>query len=446
MKLWKKDYNLDKAVEAFTVGNDYLLDQKLVVYDCFGSIAQAKMLAKIKVLSGEEEKKLVESLKSIIKLSEEGKFKILQEDEDCHTAIENHLIKETGEAGKKIHAGRSRNDQVLTALRLYTKAELLHVMSLVTELVKSLQKFAEKNRDVPMPGYTHMQKAMPSSVGLWGASFAESLEDDFEALKTAYNINNQSPLGSAAGFGSILDTDRKFTADLLGFKSVQNNVLYVQNSRGKTEVMVLDALSYIMSTINKLATDLLLFTMQEFQYFSLPKTFLTGSSIMPQKYNYDVLELLRAKSNLVAAKGIELRMITGSLPSGYNRDFQLIKLAFFESFDTTIESVAILTEVIKCLQVNKDKLVAACTPELFMTDAALKLVKGGMPFREAYQQVTGKPVTKIDTVKAIKSRSGIGMPGNLNLDKEKVHKFEQLINSEESSWNSVKMNLMDWHG
>lgn len=402
-KLWNKGYSLNKEIEKFTVGDDYITDKNILKYDIYASIAHAIMLAKIGILKEDELKKLKKGFKEIFDLHNKNKFEIKVEDEDCHTAIENFLTKKYGDVGKKIHTGRSRNDQVLVALRLYEKDNLIETIKKSLELVKSILIFSEKNKGILMPGYTHMQKAMPSSVGLWASSFAESLMDDIKILNNCLNIVDQNPLGSAASYGVNLNLDSELTTKLLGFSKTQDNVLYAANSRGKFEVNIISSLSQIMLTLNKIASDLMLFTMLEFNYFELPKEFCTGSSIMPQKKNYDVLELLRAKCHILISLQFQLSGIISNLMSGYNRDFQLIKKPIIEAFDMTDSSLNICKLVFENLKVNKDKLKNAMTKELFATDEAYELVKKGMPFRDAYLKI-GQNLDKVkvkDTVTVI---------------------------------------------
>ena len=282
-KIWAKDYELDSLIEEYTVGIDFILDLDLVEFDCIGSKAHGKMLSTIGILTEEEYKKLEKELDNIIEDAKAGNFYIKRSDEDCHTAIEARLTEKLGDVGKKIHTGRSRNDQVITATRLYTKSQIEKTISSGVELVSSLIKMAEENAKVPMVGRTHMQTAMPSSVGLWMGAFAEELTDSFKLLESVYNIIDQNPLGSAASYGVPLPLNRALTTELLNFKKVQNNVLYVNNSRGKFESMVLDVLDQISLTLSKMAQDLILFSLPEFDYFSLPKELCSGSSIMPQK-------------------------------------------------------------------------------------------------------------------------------------------------------------------
>ena len=378
MKLWDKGYTLDKEIESFTVGDDFLVDQALVKYDCIASIAHAKMLNKIKILNKKETDAIIKKLEEIMK----NGIEIKQEDEDCHTAIEKQL-------GRKIHTARSRNDQILTAIRLYTKEEVSEIEKLTTKLALTLQQKAKDN--TAMPGYTHMRKAMPSSIKLWLSSFVDALKDDLLLLEAAKKLNDQNPLGSAAGYGiNTIKIDKEFTTKLLSFSKTQQNPIYCQNSRGKIELAISNALSQICLTINKLATDLLLFSTEEFNYIQLPKKYCTGSSIMPQKHNPDVLELIRAKTKLIQAKSFTLSTLITDLPSGYNRDLQLLKKEFMEIIQTTKSIISITEKVISGIKINKKIMKNAMTEELYATDNALELVKKGVPFRDAYKKVALK--------------------------------------------------------
>ena len=387
MKLWN-EYKLNKEIEDFTVGQDHILDQKLVKYDCIGSIAHAKMLGKIGVLKKNELKKIIKELNNIIKLNERGKFKILKEEEDCHTAIENHLTKKLGNLGRKIHTGRSRNDQVLTALRLYYKDELKNCQNLVHDLIIEIKKFIKKYGRIKFPGYTHTRKAMPSSIRLWGNSFIESMEDNLRFLNFTVELINQSPLGTAVGYELPIKVDRNYTAKLLGFKKIQKNPIYVQNSRGKFESTILHALSQIMFDLNKIASDLIIFSMPEMGYFEIPPEFCTGSSIMPQKKNPDALELLRAKYYVVLSFEFQIETLIGNLISGYNRDLQLTKEPTIKGIKTTKESLAIATLIMKNLEANEEKCKKGLTEEVYATKKVYDLVKKKIPFREAYKRIS----------------------------------------------------------
>lgn len=388
MKLWDKGKKVNEQVENFTVGNDYILDHKLVGYDCMASIAHAKMLGKIGILNDEEVTKLVDELEQIFNLHLDGKFEILKEHEDCHTAIENHLIEKLGDLGKKIHTGRSRNDQVLTALRLYYKDELISCKSLCEEFTEALAGYVNKYGHIEFPGYTHTRKAMPSAMSLWGVAFIESMKDNIKAIDFALELIDQSPLGTGAGYGVPVEIDREFTAKLLGFRKIQRNPIYVQNSRGKFESNIVHALSLIMFDLNKIATDLILFSMPEFGYFELSEDFCTGSSIMPQKKNPDVLELVRAKYHVLISLEMQLKNIIGNLVSGYHRDLQLTKDAIMQAFEITESCLSIMCLLIKKLKVNEENCRRALTEELFATERVLELVKQGMPFREAYKIIS----------------------------------------------------------
>ncbi|MFH1588690.1 MAG: argininosuccinate lyase, partial [Candidatus Diapherotrites archaeon] len=425
MKLWNsKGIPLNKEIEEFLSGKDISFDQKLIEFDCIASIAHAKMLAKIKVISEKECSGLEKELKKIIELNSKGKFKLGVSDEDCHTKIENYLVKKLGSTGKKIHSGRSRNDQILTALRLYSKQKLIQAKKETLKLCSSLVKKAEENEFEFMPGYTHLQQAMPSSVGLWLSAFSESLLDDIELLEAISKINNQNPLGSAAGYGTIIPIDREFTTNLLGFEKIQNNVLYCINSRGKIESMILFSLMQIMLDLNKKATDLLLFSTKEFDFVSLPDEFLTGSSIMPQKKNYDLLEIMKANSSKMLGLMISCISTINSLPSGYNRDTQLTKEYLMNGFGLCIDSIKVMTKVISNLQINKEKMKANYSKEIFAAGLANEMVLNGIPFREAHKKISKEleKIKKQELEKNLKKKKLIGGTGNLGLDglKEKI--------------------------
>jgi argininosuccinate lyase len=386
-KLWG-GHGLDPQIERFTVGNDTILDQRLVPYDCLGSMAHARMLGAVGLLEASDVRLLLQGLEEIIALSKNGAFTISAGQEDCHTAIEQWLVDKLGDAGKRIHLGRSRNDQVLTALRLYYKDALVQILAEVAQLRECVQSFCRRHQRTPMPGFTHMRKAMPSSVGAWGGALADALADDALSLQVALQLMDQCPLGSGAGYGVPLPLDRQMTADELGFAKVQDNPIYVQLSRGKFETTLVHALSQVLLDLNRTATDLVFFSMPEFNYFALPTELCTGSSIMPQKQNPDVLELVRGKYHLVVACENQLRGTLANMPHGYHRDLQLTKEPTFRAIDTTRETVGIMTLVFQRLSVNMDALKAAMTPELYATQEAYKLVtEEGMSFREAYAQV-----------------------------------------------------------
>ncbi len=448
-KLWQKDYSLNRLMEDFTVGSDYILDQKLVTADCLASTAHGMMLHRIGILSDKEIKALKEGLKKIVLLKQEGKFPIRREDEDCHTAIENFLTGETGEAGKKIHTGRSRNDQVIAALRVWSRDFLYTFSEALLALIDSLFRFAEIHKATPMPGRTHMQIAMPSSVGLWAGSFAEELLDDLSLVVRVQEILDQSPLGSAASYGVPLPLDREYVAELLGFSRIQNNVLYVNNSRGKFESFVLDSLDHVVLSLSKIAQDLILFSLPEFGYFTLPPELCSGSSIMPQKKNPDGLELMRAKSAAVSSYAAEIKNIIRSLPTGYNRDFQETKEPFLKGCDLALQCVRIMNLTVEKVQVHKDNLENAFTPEIFATDEALEQAAAGKSFRDAYRKV-GTSLSEVklrDPEEGITSRTSTGTAGNLALDsmKERIAGFKQFEDSQRSAAGKKLDSLLGFH-
>lgn len=418
MKLWEKGYTLEPFIEAFMTGDDPVLDHRLIDFDCYGSLAHARMLKKIGILNQEECDQLLYELSHIIQMNEEGHFKIRHEDEDVHTAVENALTLKLGDVGKKLHTARSRNDQVLVDMRLFMKEHILEVSLETLKAAEVLCQFAKNNQEMPIPGRTHFQRAMPSSLGLWAGAFVESLLDDFQVLKGAYELINQCPLGSAASYGVSLPIDRQYCSDLLGFKSVQNNVLYANNSRGKFEAVVLHALTQVMNDLSKLATDLIIFSAPEFGYLLLPEKFCPGSSLMPQKRNPCPLELIRAKSAVVQGLLFQTLEIVRALPSGYNRDFQETKRPLMQGFDITTLSLKVLSQIVLELEVDEPKCLDAFTPELFATDLVLSLSQEGIPFRDAYRSVAKHPnsTTKGDPVANIKSKTHLGATGNLGLD------------------------------
>ncbi len=388
-KIWDKGFEVDKRVEEFTVGNDFLIDMKLINYDCKASIIHAKMLRKIGVLSKTELKKIINALNEIINSND---LTIKINDEDCHTAIENYLIKKIGDAGKKIHTARSRNDQVLTALRLYYLDNIKNCDLLQKEWIKSLKNFKNKFGTINFPGYTHFRKAMPSSINMWSEAFIESSIDNTKLLKVSKNIINKSPLGTAAGYGVPMNIDREFTAKEMGFDSNQNPI-YAQISRGKFEKLLIHSLVQIMYDINKISSDLILFSMDELGYFGIPEKFCTGSSIMPQKNNPDVLELLRAKYNNVRSYESEVLNITSNLPSGFHRDFQLTKEPTMKAIETTLDCIKMITMLINELVVNEKRCDEALSEEIYATEKAYKLVEKGVPFRSAYK-IIAKELSK----------------------------------------------------
>jgi len=428
-KIWEKQKEsaVNSLVDSycFKEGVDY--DNHLVLYDVLGSIAHMYMLQSINILTKEEVKILHKGLVEIISLFRKNAFIVTQEDEDVHTKVESYLTQACGEAAKKIHTARSRNDQVALDLRLYTKEKTIDIALTIAGTIDCLFSFAEKYKNVPMPGYTHMQKAMPSTVGLWIASIAESLMDDLLMLQAAYTINNQSPLGSGAAFGVSLPINRELTAELLGLPTVLNNSLYCQASRPKTQLALMQALVQVMISASKFAADLLLFTTSEFNFFTVGEKMCTGSSIMPQKKNLDVMEYIRAKTHTVISYQQMVASISAGLPSGYNADFGQTKKPFMESIEMVTQTMEVIQAVIHELKPNGDILKQACTKELFATHAAYALVKKGMSFREAYQTVGShlNSVYSYNPIDVIKETNHTGGPGNLNVEK-KVKEVEEI--------------------
>jgi argininosuccinate lyase len=427
-KLWQKGYQLNEQVERFEAAQNSLLDARLIRHDVWGSLAHAAMLAKIGVLTEQEHRVLKDTLCSILQLEASHEFIVTVADEDVHTGVENYLAATAGAAGKKIHMARSRNDQVLVDLRLYGKEQLHSVAAGLCDLCSALLELAGAHMSTPMPGYTHMQRAMLSSVGLWAASFAEALLDDEQLLSAAYKLNDQSPLGSAAGYGVPIAIDRQYCADLLGFSRVQNNVIYVQNSRGKIEAAIVQALAQIMLDLSKLAQDILLFTTVEYGFFHVPQELCTGSSIMPQKRNLGVMELVRARTQTMLALQQQILGIVSGLPSGYNMDYQETKRPFIEALDLVQDSLEICTLVASSLGVNAARLAAACTFELFAADRAYELATvARLPFRDAYRIVGAEVTAQLDRhlplpvdrpeqlAERLAARSHLGGAGNLGL-------------------------------
>ncbi|MBN4076601.1 argininosuccinate lyase [Gemmatimonas aurantiaca] len=388
-KLWQKTTNvtMNDLVERFLSSDDVVFDQLLARFDVLGSLAHIKGLLDAEILTQQEYLVMQAGLRKILQIAETDGITVTSADEDIHTVVEAMLKSDIGDPADKLHTLRSRNDQIAVDIRLYCKQQLLDTMRQVLDLAAAFNELATKNENVPMPGYSHMQKAMVSSVGLWAHSFSASLLDDCTSLISAYTLNDQSPLGSAAGYGSPLPLNREIAAKALGFAAVQENALYCQNSRGKTELAIVHGILQIMHTINKFSADTLLFTMSEFKYFSLPDNFLTGSSIMAQKKNYDVLEMLRAQLAAVSSHFQHITLLIGSLPSGYNRDFQEVKKPLFASFAVSNKSLAVTLEVVKALRPNKETLAAAITTDLLVTNEVYALVEQGVPFREAYRQI-----------------------------------------------------------
>lgn len=385
MKLWEKGIPTDQKIDLFTVGNDRELDLVLAKYDVLGSIAHAKMLGKINILTEKETTDLVLALEDILAQIKQGNFTIEAAFEDVHSKIEYLLTEKLGEAGKKIHTARSRNDQVLVDIHLYLKEEITSVKKLVKELFDLLILLSKKHEDIILPGYTHLQIAMPSSFGMWFSAYAELLIDDIVMLNAAQKIVDQNPLGSAAGYGSSFPIDRTFTTQELGFSILKYNSVAAQMSRGKAEKTVSFAFSGLAATLSKLAMDVCLYMSQNFNFISLPNHLTTGSSIMPHKKNPDVFELIRAKCNKIQALPYEITLLTNNLPSGYHRDFQLLKEGLFPAIQNLKSCLEITCFSLKDIQVNTTILEDKKYDYLFTVDNLNELVQQGVPFRDAYK-------------------------------------------------------------
>ncbi|MFT0714370.1 argininosuccinate lyase [Flagellimonas lutimaris] len=424
MKLWDKGFSTDKKIDHFTVGNDRELDLVLAKYDVIASKAHAKMLGKVGLVSEDEAKDLVKALDEIAKDIEKGKFTIEDDFEDMHSKIEFMLTEKLGDTGKKIHSARSRNDQVLVAMQLYLKDELTEIKDQVKELFDLLMKLADKHKNVLLPGYTHLQIAMPSSFGLWFSAYAESLVDDMYFVQAAYKVADQNPLGSAAGYGSSFPIDRSFTTKEMGFDNLKYNVVAAQMGRGKVEKATAFGISSVAATLSKMAMDICLYMSQNFDFISFPNELTTGSSIMPHKKNPDVFELIRAKCNKIQAVPNQLIMIMNNLPSGYHRDLQLVKEVIVPALQDIHACLEMMSFSLKEIKVNKSILDDPKYDYLFSVDTLNELVKSGMPFRDAYKTMgkaiengNFKPKRDID-------HTHEGSLGNLCLEqiKEKMNK------------------------
>lgn len=426
MKLWDKGIEINEAIEKFTIGQDRELDLHLAAYDVIGSMAHGIMLESIGLLTHKERRQLLAELKSIHSSIKKGEFEIEKGVEDVHSQVELLLTRALGDTGKKIHSGRSRNDQVLLDLKLFARHQILEIASLAQALFEVLQQQSERYKDVLMPGYTHLQVAMPSSFGLWFGAYAESLTDDLQLLLAAYKITNQNPLGSGAGYGSSFPLNRTLTTELLGFDNLNYNVVYAQMGRGKMEKTVSYALASIAATIAKLAADACLYMSQNFGFINLPDSLTTGSSIMPHKKNPDVFELVRARCNKIQSLPFEIGQITNNLTSGYFRDMQVLKESFLPVFVELQSCLKIMAHAVSEIKVNKDILSDARYDYLFSVEAVNKAVLEGMPFRDAYQK-TGEQISqgKYKPVKQLK-HTHEGSIGNL-CNKEIAEKMANIV-------------------
>lgn len=418
MKLWEKlPHQLHPLIEKYTVSDDYLLDQILLPYDIKGTIAHAKGLYSIGIFNKKELKQIRSILSLLQKEYQEGKVKLSVTDEDSHTFIENYLSEKLPKIGQKIHTGRSRNDQILLVIRLFMRDKINTIKKAALKVSQILLKNAKKFQKTPFPGYTHTQQAMLGAVGHYFAAFLESLLDDIELLDTIAQHLNKNPLGSVAGFGVSLNLNRELTTKELKFDKVQINSLYCQNSRGKFESLFLEGLCQIIQTIGKLANDLIIFTSKEFDFFYLPNYLLTGSSIMPQKNNYDALEIMRANVSVLFNHQHLIKDLSHKVLSGYNRDFQLMKKPIIESSTIVLDSLEVLSLFLKKINPKKDKINTKINLDIIAADIANQLVlKNKIPFREAYHQALKKLPKKINFQKNISKKISLGAAGNLHLN------------------------------
>ena len=386
-KLWEKDFEVNKEIERFTVGRDREMDLMLAKYDVMGSMAHITMLESIGLIGKDELPVLLGELKNIYEICQRGEFIIEEDVEDVHSQVEMMLTRKLGDMGKKIHSGRSRNDQVLLDLKLFTRNRLKELVKKVRILFDQLIEKSNQYKDVLMPGYTHLQVAMPSSFGLWFGAYAESLTDDMMMLNAAYRITNRNPLGSAAGYGSSFPLNRTMTTQLLGFDTMNYNVVYAQMGRGKMERNVSAAMTSVAATLSKMAFDACLFNSQNFGFVKLPKECTTGSSIMPHKKNPDVFELIRAKCNKLQALPQQIMMITNNLPVGYFRDMQIMKEVFMPAFDELNDCIDMAAYIINKMEVNRHILDDSRYDPMFSVEEVNRLAASGMPFRDAYKKV-----------------------------------------------------------
>ena len=386
-KLWQKDTKTEHSVEKFTVGNDRELDNQLAAFDVLGSLAHTRMLESIGLLDKADLDQVQAGLKVIFKEIQEGKFSIEADVEDVHSQVELLLTQRLGEAGKKIHSGRSRNDQVLVDLKLFFRSEIQKIVKNTELLFNQLISQSEEHKEKLLPGYTHLQIAMPSSFGLWFGAYAESLSDDMEMMLAAWKVCNKNPLGSAAGYGSSFPLNRSMTTELLGFDSLNFNVVYAQMGRGKTERILAQAMSSVAATLAKLAMDVCLFINQNFAFISFPDELTTGSSIMPHKKNPDVFELIRSRCNKIQALPNEIALMTTNLPSGYHRDLQLLKENLFPAFKSLNECLEMTAFMLQSIRIKDDILKDEKYTYLFSVDAVNEQVLNGIPFREAYKNI-----------------------------------------------------------
>jgi argininosuccinate lyase len=419
-KLWEKGISVNKEIEEFTIGNDRELDLSLARYDIMGTLAHAAMLRSIGILSDPEHKRLKEELLNIYRKVEEGKFPIEPEVEDIHSQVEKTLTEKLGDTGKKVHTGRSRNDQVAVDLHLYIRDEIRKTLMVARDLFNALMLLGKEHQGALMPGYTHFQVAMPASFGLWFTSFAEDLTDDVILLRAAFQVANQNPLGAAAGFGSSIALDRQMTTKLLGFESLRYNVMHAMMSRGRLEKITAQALSSLAGTLARIAVDVTLYMGQNHDFLSFPEEYTTGSSIMPHKKNPDVFELIRAKCNRIKSLPTEADLVIGGLPSGYHRDFQVLKENLMKAFSELQACLYMAEKVLLKVKIREDILDDPVYRHISSVDKVNKLVMEGMPFREAYQEIARQIRNQTFTPEDSIVHTHEGSIGNLCL--EEIHK------------------------
>jgi argininosuccinate lyase len=424
MKLWDKGYTIDNVVDKFTVGDDRVLDLKLVKYDLLGNSAHAKMLNHIGIISDSELVDILKGLALIQETVDNGTFVIEESFEDVHSKVEFELIKLIGEAGKKIHTARSRNDQVLVDLHLYAKNEITELNQLINQLFELLLSLADQHKDKLMPGYTHMQVAMPSSFGLWFSGYAECLIDDLHLMNAAYKICDQNPLGSAAGYGSSFPINRSMTTELLGFEILKYNVIAAQMSRGKMEKTLAFSMASVAGTLSRFAADVCLYMSQNFNYIGFPKELTTGSSIMPHKKNPDVFELMRAKCNKIQNLPTEIMMITNNLTMGYHRDFQLLKGCLMNGIDELKNCLEVCSFMLNHIEVKSNFLDEKMYDFMYTVEDVNKLVIDGVPFREAYKIIGEKVLNGSYEPSKDVQHSHEGSIGNLCLKEIREKMFD----------------------
>lgn len=420
MKKTITDNTVDPDILTYTVGEDPVLDRELAVWDCMGTAAHVTMLSEMKlkkpIVTKKEAKTVCKELGLIAKAAEKGKFEIKVDDQDVHMAVERVLTEKLGDLGKKIHTGRSRNDQVAVDVRLHLKDQILALEEEISVLATSLVEFGQRYNLVPMVGRTHLQPAMPSSVGVWATGHAEMILDQVANFEAAYKLNDKCPLGSAAGYGVPLPLDRRLTSDLLGFARPLHNVFGASMARGEDEAAICSASAQLMTVISRLAEDMILFSMPEFGYFKLPREYCTGSSIMPQKFNPDVLELVRGKTAQVIGWATAAMTLLHAMPGGYNRDLQDAKLLYMKALETTRTTVRIVSKVVRGMTADEEKLRGGFSPGVFATDVALRMVAQGTPWRDAYHDVRDhlERLNSEDPDLAVAAKSHLGTTSGLD--------------------------------